>query len=121
MIANIFYSAHSYRGSLNVPAALSTLFSDYNVVVDRFTIDDGDSIMTLAQWQARGFDAHSFLATPDALFVDAAAHDYRLRASSPAVNAGSTEAGVATDLNGNLRPAGSGYDNGAFELHAAFP
>ncbi|MBN2002005.1 MAG: right-handed parallel beta-helix repeat-containing protein [Anaerolineae bacterium] len=121
ILNNIFYSDHSYRGSINVPADLSALVSDYNVVVDRFTTDDGDSIMTLAEWQTRGFDAHSFLATPAALFVDAAAHDYRLRAGSPAVDVGSAEAGITADHAGDPRPYGAGYDIGAFELQAETP
>ena len=39
-----------------------------------------------AEWQAMGYDAHSVIADP--LFVDAAAHDYRLKANSPAYGLG---------------------------------
>ena len=48
-------------------------------------------------------------------FVDAAAHDYRLAAGSPAIDAGVTIAGMTTDRAGVARPQGSGYDVGAYE------
>jgi hypothetical protein len=41
--------------------------------------------------------------------------DYRLRAGSPAVDAGLTIPWLTTDLEGKARPQGSGYDIGAFE------
>lgn len=114
---NIFYSDHSYRGSINIPAtAVTGLESDYNVVVDRFTTDDGDSILTLAQWQGLGYDLHSFIATPAQLFVNATTHDYHLRAESPAIDKGRSLPAVTTDREGNPRPAGSGYDIGAYEF-----
>ncbi len=117
VLNNIFYSFHGYRGSIAAQGAVN-LTSDYNIVVNRFTTDDGDSILTLAEWQGLGYDAHSFTATPDALFVNAAAHDYRLRENSPALNVGSTQAGVSADITGAARPSGAGYDIGAYELQA---
>lgn len=49
-------------------------------------------------------------------FVDAAAHDYRLRASSPAVGRGSNTGRVPiTDRDGRPRVAGEAIDPGAFE------
>jgi hypothetical protein len=41
--------------------------------------------------------------------------DYRPRAGSPAIDAGLTIPWLTTDLEGNSRPQGSGYDVGAFE------
>jgi len=121
LLNNIFLTDHDYRGSINVPSGLVNLVSDYNIVVDRFTTDDGDSILTLAQWQLLGYDGHSFMASPSALFVDLAAGDFHLRGDSPAVNAGSITAGIAVDINGAPRPAGAGYDIGAFELQPELP
>ena len=116
IINNILYSAHSYRGSINLPqATVSGLQSDYNIVVDRFTVNDGDSVINLAAWQALGYDAHSFIVAPGALFADPAADDYHLRAGSPAINAGTPRADVAADLDGRARPVGGGYDIGAYE------
>ena len=40
--------------------------------------DDDDSSSPSPQWRGFGFDAHSFIATPAALFVDAASDDYHL-------------------------------------------
>jgi len=121
VLNNIFYSDHSYRGSIDADQGVVNLVSDYNIVVNRFTTDGGDSILTLAQWQALGYDTHSFLATPDTLFVNAAAHDYRLREDSPALNKGSTQAGISADITGAARPSGAGYDIGAYELQVSTP
>ena len=41
--------------------------------------------------------------------------DYHLRTGSPAVDAGLTIPWLTTDLEGNNRPQGSGYDIGAYE------
>jgi parallel beta-helix repeat protein len=122
VINNILYSDHAYRGSISLPAASVTGFvSDYNIVVNRFTTDDGESIMTLAQWQALGYDTHSFIGSPAALFVNPASGDYHLKAGSPAIDAGLTLPTVTADLEGNSRPQGSGYDIGAFEYASGPP
>ena len=80
---------------------------------------DGDpaygTYISLASWQAQGWDEHSFVAVKDDLFVDAGADDYQLKASSPAIDAGTTLADVTDDIAGNSRPAGAAYDIGAYE------
>lgn len=114
---NIVLNDHSYRGSISIGSPVSSGFeSDYNVVMDRFTTDDGNTILTLAEWQALGYDQHSLIATAVNLFVDPAANDYHLKAGSPAIDHGSALSDVLTDLEGNPRPAGAGYDIGAYEL-----
>jgi hypothetical protein len=115
---NILYNLGSYRGVIDIsPDSLPGLASDYNAVMNRFTTDGGDTILTLAKWrQQTGLDAHSFVATPAQLFVDATHHDYRLSPSSPAIDRGTTLDDVTTDLAGVARPQGAYYDVGAYEF-----
>jgi parallel beta-helix repeat protein len=56
---------------------------------------------------------HDIVADP--LFVDQRRHDYRLRADSPAIDAGLIEFAVGPDFDGRPRPQGAGLDLGAFE------
>jgi predicted outer membrane repeat protein len=49
-------------------------------------------------------------------FVNPAAGNYRLKVSSPAIDAAMV-IGVMTDLDGVARPVGDGYDIGAYEFH----
>jgi len=55
----------------------------------------------------------------DPRFVSAAARDYHLTATSPAVDAASPSTGFATmhDFEGTARPQGAGFDLGALERH----
>lgn len=116
VLNNILYNHHGFRGSISLQQPnIPGFVSDYNVVMDRFTTDDGDSRLTLAEWQALGHDANSVVATPAGLFESVMAHDYRLRATSPALDVGAVLPDVVDDLLGNGRPAGAGYDMGAYE------
>jgi hypothetical protein len=50
------------------------------------------------------------------IFVDYANGDYRLRNNSPAIDSGANLAGIVDyDIEGNVRPRGSGWDIGAYE------
>lgn len=55
---------------------------------------------------------HSFNGDPR--FVDPARDDYHLLLGSAAIDHG-VDAGVYTDLDGNVRPYGAGFDIGAYE------
>ena len=78
------------------------------------------TVLTLAEWQQQtGLDMHSFVATPDVLFVDAGADNYQLAATSPALDTGETRADVPTDIVGVGRPQGAGFDVGAYERPVA--
>jgi hypothetical protein len=113
---NIVYSYHSWRGCIAIASpTLSGFESDYNVVMDRFSADTGDTRITFAEWQALGYDAHSVVATPDQLFVDVAADDYHLKPGSPAIDLGTPLGDVTDDLEGNPRPFGATHDAGAYE------
>jgi parallel beta-helix repeat protein len=51
----------------------------------------------------------------DPLFVDSENGDYHLQAGSPCIDAGTSYGAPDTDMDGNLRPNGEGYDMGAYE------
>jgi hypothetical protein len=118
---NILYNYdinNSMRGSIMyVSTWMSTFTSDYNVVVNRFAVNDNKTKYTLAQWQALGKDLHSTLCLDaNLLFVDQANKNFHLKSTSPAINAGTTLTEVTDDLEGYPRTAGS-YDAGCYEYH----
>jgi CARDB protein/copper-binding protein NosD len=120
---NILYNQHPWRGSISLSQDSRAGFtSDSNVVMGRFTLDDGNSVLTLAQWRAAtGQDLHSIVATPAQLFVDPAADDYHLRDDSPARDAGLTLPEVTVDVEGTPRPGGPVSDIGAYEIAVSAP
>jgi hypothetical protein len=105
------------RGSINLDSTSEPgLNSDYNAVVNVFSYNDGSTFVSLSTWQSRGHDAHSFISTTSALFVNGSANDYHLRGGSPAIDTGITVSDVLKDLDGNSRPQGAAYDIGAYEF-----
>jgi parallel beta-helix repeat protein len=115
---NVISTERPDKGSIAVySTAAGVLSSDHNVVVNRFSTTGGTSVTsTLAQWQALGYDVHSMISTPAALFVDPASEDYHLKFGSPAGNAGTNLApDVTTDLDGIARPQGGAFDIGGYE------
>jgi len=118
---NILFNQHPFRGSIAISAdSLPGFVSDTNVIMDRFSIDGGDTRVTLAAWRsASGQDAYSILATPAALFANFTGNDYHLSATSPARDAGGSVANVTDDLEGAPRPQGSAFDIGAYEFPAS--
>ncbi len=116
---NIFLNLNPGHGSMDVcsPGCLVGFVSDYNVVLDLLTLDDGDSHLTLADWQSQtGQDQHSIVvADGSTVFVDQANNDYHLSKSSPAVDHGTASDAPSDDLDGNARPFGGKFDIGAYE------
>ena len=110
---NVLYHPNTVYGSIKVWGTAALSASDYNVVTNHFLIANNN--LTFTQWQGYGFDAHSFISTPTALFVDPANNNYHLKAGSPAINAGTTLADVTDDLEGTARPQGAAYDIGCYE------
>jgi hypothetical protein len=120
---NILLNHHASRGSIDLcPSCTPGTVSDFNIVMDRFTLDGGSPV-TLTQWRtATGLDAHSRALPPSQwapLFVNLAANDYRLGSSSIAADFGiASLAGIAAppvDRAGTARPSGAGFDAGAYE------
>jgi parallel beta-helix repeat protein len=114
---NILLSNNRSRGSINIATDSVVGFrSDYNIVADRLSPDDGERILSLRSWTAgTNLDRHSLVATPQEVFVNASAGDYHLRAGSPAIDTADPSASPPQDLEGRQRPAGSRSDIGAFE------
>jgi parallel beta-helix repeat protein len=120
LLNNILLNEHPTRGAIDIsPDSLSGLVSDYNAVISRFTTDDADTILTLQQWQSQtGQDPHSLVSDAAHLFVNAAAGDYHLISTAPAINAGTSQFAPSVDLDGNPRPIGAAFDIGAYEFGA---
>jgi parallel beta-helix repeat protein len=59
--------------------------------------------------------------TTDPKFLNAAAADFRLQFTSPAINAGVNLPEVPTDFTGVSRPQGTAYDIGAYESGGSTP
>ncbi len=120
---NILYhyeTTNTMRGSImGVSTWMSTWESDYNLVVDRFAVNDNKTKYTLAQWRSTyGLDLNSTLCLDlTQAVVDAANDDYHLKATGPAVNAGTTLTDVTDDIEGTSRPQGTAYDIGCYEYH----
>jgi hypothetical protein len=114
---NVLYNNNTgnLRGSIRLySTSAGVLVSDYNSVMNKFEVSG--KAKTFAQWQAYGYDAHSFIATPDQLFVNPAGADFHLKAGSPAANTGKNlSPDVTEDLDGEVRPQGSAHDIGCYE------
>jgi hypothetical protein len=67
---------------------------------------------------------HNLIITRASLadhFVNANAFDFHLKAGSSAIDAGLAILAPSTDRDGSARPAGAGFDLGAYEFGAVFP
>ena len=117
---NILINHHSFRGSIAIDAASADGFiSDYNILVNRLSNDDGNSNMTLSQWQSLGYDLHSIIADPEEqIFIDHTNGDFHLLQNAQAVDAGTNLVlpTVFEDFDNTPRPQGSGFDIGCYEF-----
>jgi len=96
------------------------LMMDYNVIAtypgQQFGGDstEGTSVSE-EEWRKLGYDAHSSIGRMPQ-FENAEAGDFRLAAGSAGVDAGADLKDlVLTDIDGNVRPRGEGFDCGCFE------
>ena len=96
--------------------SMSGLVSNDNVVGSVFESEDTGDTETLALWQSQtGQDENSLIATPAQLFVNASGNNFHPLATSPAIDSGTSTDAPPTDLDGDRRPAGEGYDIGCYE------
>ncbi len=116
---NILINQHPWRGSIALdPDAVPGFASDYNIVVNSLSNQGDGTSMSLAAWQALGYDLHSMLADPLVdIFAAPGAGDYHLLLDAQAVDAGSISFsfGVTSDIEGSFRPQGPDHDIGAYE------
>ena len=103
-------------------ALTNTIFASHTIGID---VTQGSTVtldsvlwhatpITVAQAVTATFAAQNEIYG-DPRFVDPANGDYHLQAGSAAIDHG-VDAGVYTDLDGNPRPKGIGFDIGAYEF-----
>lgn len=63
-----------------------------------------------------GFNPSPTTKSVEPMFLDTVLGNFRLRAGSPAIDAGTNVGPNVRDLDGTLRPSGSGWDIGAYEF-----
>jgi parallel beta-helix repeat protein len=119
ILNNILYSYDPICGSVAGPVeSVTGMVCNFNVVMDRFSSNGGDSTINLATWRSYGYDSNSIIATPAQLFESLATDDYHLKTNSPAIDKGTLGVNVLVDIEGKPRPQGSATDIGAYESAA---
>lgn len=120
---NILYNC--YSSVAIYPSTTVTSVIDYNLYYPAQTSFNNALInpvggsfsfrSTLAKWQAdTGYDMYSSIANPQ--FVDVMSRNFRLSATSPAINSGVSGAQYFNlDHDGVYRPQGGAWDIGAYE------
>ncbi|MEY3368664.1 MAG: hypothetical protein RI973_1819 [Bacteroidota bacterium] len=119
---NIILNFHAWRGCITVEDTTG-FKSDYNILHNKMSNAGDGTTITLAQWQALGFDTHSQLANAlGDIFKDPANSDYHLKSTSQAIDTGTALLSiyVPEDLDGTPRPLGNAFDIGCYE-HVPFP
>lgn len=117
---NIIINLHAWRGCIALESTIG-FTSDYNILNDKMSVSGDGSAISLAAWQAYGFDVNSLLADPlTQIFVNPASNNYQLAPGSQAIDGGTSlvSAIVTDDLLGKTRPMGAAYDIGAYEYEA---
>lgn len=113
---NILLAERARGGSIALDATRG-FASGYNLVEGRLTLDRGDTILSLSEWQAQGYGEGSAVADATELFETAG--DPHLAPGAGAIDQGvasfSGRDAPGTDIDGQARPAGAGFDIGADE------
>ena len=120
---NILYTAHSFRGSIDISAdSLAGFTSDYNVADEphdhRRRQQRADAGPVAGRRAGPAFDRRH--ARP-ALRQSRPASTSTCSATSAAIDAGTSQFAPAFDFEGHARPSGNGIDIGADELSGGAP
>ncbi len=116
-IINNILSGGEHGGFEYNSNCLSGITIDYNIYYranSNFLVENEDNhSYTLSEWKSKGYDSHSFYASPMNLFVNTSG-DFHLLSDSPAIDKGK-DSKLSYDFEGDKRPLGNGYDIGADE------
>jgi parallel beta-helix repeat protein len=107
---NTIYGNQEHGISINI--------SDRVLVKNNIVYDNKNDIVDWTPGSTVLANNH-LTANGDPRFVNAAANDFRLQATSPAKDAGVTLSAVPTDVTGLARPQGVRYDIGAYEYQVS--
>jgi hypothetical protein len=135
---NAFYGGGMYNYNHSWPAVTNCTFSGNSAVLGGGMYNESSSSPTVTNnilWEDSPDEIYNLGSSPivtysdiqggftgtgnidaDPKFVDAANEDYHLQQGSPCIDTGTPSGAPATDLEGNPRPQGAGYDMGAYEF-----
>ncbi len=103
-------------GNIGSPESYDiTLWADTTSSVINLTASYSN-IGQILNYQDRGIYTPDHMINGDPLFFAPETDDYHLMANSPCIDSGTSQGAPTTDLEGNSRPQGAGYDMGAYEF-----
>jgi parallel beta-helix repeat protein len=114
---NIF--ANNARGEISIQDPKS-LIEENNLVFHPKSLypyelrNSQNEMFTFNEWQSRFQLGRNTIAT-DPLFVNVDTFNFHLQPGSPAIDTG-IDLGITLDFDGEIRPAGVGFDLGAYEF-----
>ncbi|MBZ0111572.1 MAG: right-handed parallel beta-helix repeat-containing protein [Thermoanaerobaculia bacterium] len=114
---NILLSDNANAGAVSVGNLNFT--SRNNAVVDRFSLDDDQTLIDLSAWQVAGHGTESFVSDAASLFIDPGNQEFQLGPGAAAVDTGIASIASVTaptlDIVLTLRPQADDWDLGAYE------
>jgi len=91
------------------------------IVWDNEPIYNDGNMMVVTYSDVQGGFSGTGIIDADPLFVDPANGNYHLQAGSPCINVGTSTGALTSDIDGEVRPMGGGYDIGADEVTGSPP